>query len=82
MRPVFLRGLRRTLVRYDMDLFEFVGFVVTLVLMLAIGISMAFAGSRDVVACDAPEAHQVLVWSVSPTTGASTCQYLDRDRSS
>jgi len=80
MRPVFLRGLRRTLVRYDMDLFEFVGFVLTLVLMLAIGITMAFAGapSRP---CDAPEPHQVLVWSVS-LTGANTCQYLDRDRSS
>jgi hypothetical protein len=81
MRPVFLRGMRRHLVRYDLDLLEVVGVAFALILMLAIGVSMAFAAPRQVRACDAPEPHQVLVWSVD-SAGTSTCQYVDRDRSS
>ena len=78
MRPVFLRGIRRHLVRYDVNAVELIGLAVVLVFAVLIGI-VAFAGAAEVRACDAPAEHQVLVWSVS-AQGMSTCQYIDRQR--
>lgn len=78
MRPVFLRGLRRHLVRYDLNAVELIGLAVVLLFAVLIGV-VAFASAADVRACDPPAEHQVLVWSVS-ATGSSTCQYIDRQR--
>lgn len=76
-RPLFLRGLRRFAVRFDVDVVEVIGTVVLLALMLAIGITMALAAPRQAVDCPPPSEHQVLVWAWT-TDGAASCQYIDR----
>ncbi len=76
-RPLFLRGLRRFAVRFDVNVVEVIGTVVLLALMLAIGITMALAAPRQAVDCPPPSEHQVLVWAWT-TDGAASCQYIDR----
>jgi hypothetical protein len=74
MRPIFLRGLRRLVVRLDAHIVELAGllFVIAAFLVLAL---LSFA--RADAGCAAPGDHQVLVWS--QTAGQHRCQYLDRE---
>jgi len=74
MRPIFLRGLRRLVVR--LDAIHVVAacllFVIAAFLVLAV---LSFARAADT-GCAAPGEHQVLVWS--QTAGQHRCQYVDR----
>ena len=75
MRPIFLRGLRRLVVRLDAHIVELAGllFVIAAFLVLAV---LSFARADTDTGCAAPGEHQVLVWS--QTAGQHRCQYLDR----
>ncbi len=75
-RPMFLRGLRRFLVRFDMNAVEVAGVVVLLLLVAAIGVSMLFARTPAPISCPPPADHQVLTWAW--VKGAASCQYMDR----
>ncbi len=75
-RPMFLRGLRRFLVRFDMNAVEVAGVVVLLLLVAAIGVSMLFARTPAPISCPPPADHQVLTWAW--VQGAASCQYMDR----
>lgn len=76
-RPLFFRGLRGFSFRFEVNPVEVIGTVVLLAMMLAIGITMALAGQRQVVDCSPPSERQVLVWAWT-TDGAPSCQYIDR----
>lgn len=79
MRPIFLRGVRRRAVQWDVSPVEICALAVALVALIVVaGASLASAGTAS--ACDAPAANQVLVWSVH-SDGHATCQYIDRDES-
>lgn len=78
-RPLFLRGLRRFAVRFEVNTVEVIGTVVLLAMMLAIGITMALAGQRQVVDCPPPSERQVLVWAWTHD-GAASCQYVTGKR--
>ena len=75
-RPVFLRGLRRWLVRFDVNQLEFFALVAFLAVSLLFVARTVF-GAPEPVACDAPNDRQVLVWAWRDD-GAASCQYLDR----
>lgn len=75
-RPLFLRGLRRFLVRFDLNAVEVAGVSVLLAFVLAIGVSTLFSRERAPTTCPPPADHQVLTWAW--VNGAPSCQYIDR----
>ncbi len=76
-RPIFLRGMRRLLVRLDVNAFE--AAVLVLFCVVAVLFFARHVGAAPDIACDAPTEHQVLVWTWRDD-GAASCQYVERAR--
>lgn len=76
-RPMFLRGPRRYLVRWDVNAVEALGAIVLLAFVIVIGVAMAIKQKHlPVRPCDAPDDSQVLIWYVQ--NGVPVCQYVER----
>lgn len=75
MRTIFLRGLRRRAVQFDVNPIEICCLAAVLILMV-VAAGASLASSSSVPACDPPADDEVLVWSFQH--GRVSCQYITR----